>query len=121
VLTAWLSAFIFTQCVEMPIYAKLAKTDWSAAFGASALTHPVVWFVIPALWGSINVGRDSAFAGPSVNYWGMVAVAEAFAVVAEALYLGLGFKLKRAFAWSLLANASSAGLGLLSRWTFGWP
>jgi hypothetical protein len=112
VLTAWLSAFFFTQCVETPIYAKLAKTGWLPAFGASALTHPVVWFVIPALWRRWNLGG---------GYWGMVAVAEGFAIVAEALYLGLGFKLKRAFAWSLLANAASAGFGLLSRWAFGWP
>jgi hypothetical protein len=107
VLTAWLSAFFFTQCVEVPIYAKLAKTGWLPAFGASSLTHPIVWFVIPSLWKG--------------SYWGMVAVAETFAVVAEALYLGLGFKVKRALAWSLLANAASAGLGLLSRWMFGWP
>lgn len=107
-LRAWFSAFFFTQCVEMPIYAKLAKTGWFPAFGASALTHPIVWFVIPALWGDHD-------------YWSMVAVAEAFAVIAEALYLRFGFKVKRALAWSLLANASSLGLGLLSRSLFRWP
>lgn len=106
-LTAWLSAFFFTQAVEMPIYARLARAGWLAAFGASALTHPIVWFVIPSLVPG--------------SYWGMVAVAESFAVVAEAIYLRLGFQVKRAFLWSLLANASSASLGMLSRYLLGWP
>jgi hypothetical protein len=107
VLRAWLSAFFFTQCVEVPIYRGLAKAGWLPAFGASALTHPIVWFIIPSLWR----GR----------YWGMVAVAETFAVVAEALYLGLAFKVKRPLLWAFVANASSAALGLLSRAAFGWP
>jgi len=106
-LSSWLSAFLFTQVVEMPIYARLARAGWIAAFGASALTHPIVWFVIPAL-----VPGD---------YWVMVAVAETFAVVAEALYLHFGFQVRRALLWSLLANASSASLGMMSRYLFGWP
>ncbi|MCC6551948.1 MAG: hypothetical protein IT372_02855 [Polyangiaceae bacterium] len=106
-LKAWLSAFLFTQVVEVPIYRGLAGTGWLPAFGASALTHPIVWFVIPSLW------RD--------NYWGMVALAETFAVVAEAIYLGVGFGVKHPLRWSLLANAASAGLGLASRAAFGWP
>jgi len=107
VLTAWLSAFLFTQVVEIPIYRGLAKVGWLPAFGASALTHPIVWFVIPRLWPG--------------SYWGMVAVAEAFAVAAEALYLGLLFQAKRPLLWALVANAASAGLGFLSRAAFGWP
>lgn len=106
-LVPWLSAFLFTQCVEVPIYAKLAKTGWLPAFGASALTHPIVWFVIPRLFPH--------------SYWLMVAIAETFAVVTEALYLRLGFDVERALLWSFLANAASAGLGLLSRTAFGWP
>ncbi|AKT37455.1 hypothetical protein [Chondromyces crocatus] len=105
--TAWLSAFLFTQCVEMPIYARCARTGWGPAFGASALTHPIVWFVMPELLPG--------------NYWVMVAVAEAFAVVAEAVYLRFGFRLERALLWSLLANGASFSIGLLSRHAFGWP
>jgi hypothetical protein len=115
VLIPWLSAFLFTQCVEVPIYAKLAKSGLLPAFGASALTHPIVWFVIPPLW-------RSALPPPwDASYWGMVAAAETFAVVVEAIYLGYGFRVKRALAWALLANVSSCGLGFLSRWMFGWP
>jgi hypothetical protein len=78
----------------------------AVGFGASAITHPIVWFVIPR----VAVG----------SYWMMVGQAEAFAVIVEAVYMRL-FGLRRALAWSILANAASAGLGLLSRAAFGWP
>jgi hypothetical protein len=121
---AWLSAFLFTQVVEIPIYvAALRRTSPHglpapltglrdpvvAAFGASLITHPIVWFVFPRL--------------PLGSYEGMVAGAETFAVVAEGLYFyALGaMALRRAMVVSLLANASSASLGLLSRYLFGWP
>jgi hypothetical protein len=107
-LTPWLSAFVFTQCVEIPIYTRLARATLPAAFGASALTHPIVWFIIPELM----QGR---------GYLAMVLVAETFAVVAEALYLGLAFGVNRPLCWALLANVTSAGLGLLSRALLGWP
>src|SRR5262249_35014609 len=58
-LLEWIYAFLFTQAVEVPIYVfalrggpetppqrALAKRVL-IAFGASALTHPIVWFVIP--------------------------------------------------------------------------
>jgi hypothetical protein len=50
----------------------------------------------------------------------MVAQAESFAVLTEAAYMAF-FGLRWALAWSILANAASAGLGLLSRYAFGWP
>jgi ABC-type Co2+ transport system permease subunit len=118
---AWLGAFAFTQAVEMPIWAyalaehrKLGRGEgrwpfWLCAlvgFGASAITHPVVWFVIPRY-------------APG-GYVAMVLQAEAFAVLVEAGYTGV-LGLRRSLAWSLLANAASAGLGLLCRWKFGWP
>jgi predicted PurR-regulated permease PerM len=115
---AWLSAYLFTQVVECPIYL-FAQRDssrrWRAqmaiAFAASGITHPIVWFVIPPLW--MNADQ---FGG----YWTMVAIAEVFAVVAEGAFLwALG--LRRALLWALLANVASAGLGLLSRSLFGWP
>lgn len=120
----WLLAFAFTQAVECPIYASALRdrtrggeTTWplgarlAGAFGASALTHPVVWFVIPWLWEQL---------GWLGGYWGMVAAAEAFAWGAEGLYLR-ALALRSPFAWSLVANAASFGLGLLSRSIFGLP
>jgi hypothetical protein len=120
-LVAWIGAFLFTQAVEVPIWAYALRVDrqlakgadrWPlwlcvlAGFGASAITHPVVWFVIPRV-------------APG-GYWAMVVQAELFAVVVEAGYAGF-LRLRSPLAWSILANAASAGLGLVCRATFGWP
>jgi hypothetical protein len=121
VIRAWLGAFLFTQAVEVPIWAHGLRhhrtvraggeawplwVNFAVAFGASAITHPCVWFLIPR-W------------APG-GYLAMVIQAEAFAVVVEALYMD-SFGLRRPLLWSLGANGASAGLGLLSRALFGWP
>ena len=107
----WLNAFVFTQVVEVPIYRYAMGGRTLTAFGASALTHPIVWFVFPRLpwWHG--------------SYLVMIAAAETFAVVVEAIYLWL-FGLRgasRAFLWSLAANSASCSLGLVSRAIFGRP
>ncbi len=150
---AWLSAFLFTQTVEIPVYvlvirhalreghvalrtfsldgaasdprpprsamlaprARHLSLQLALAFGASAITHPVVWFVIP--------GLAPSFADPSAAYLEYVIRAEAFAFIVEAFYFHmiLGVSIWRALGWSFLANGLSAGLGFLSRGIFGWP
>jgi hypothetical protein len=87
------------------------------AFGASTITHPVVWFVMPRLFYSTFV-LESVPA--DAVYPLMVAMAETFAIAVEAIYLD-AFGLRRAWAWSLGANLASAGLGFASRALFGWP
>jgi hypothetical protein len=117
--SAWLWAFLLTELVETPIYlrALLARDDPErpferfvpallVAFGASALTHPIVWFVAPRVFPS--------------SYVLMVAVAEAFAVLVEAAWLR-AFGLRRALLWALFANAASVLVGLGLRRMFGWP
>ena len=98
-------AFTFTQLIEVPVYfyalheldlSKLKRI--SIAFGASAITHPIVWFIIPVLLPS--------------SYLAMVVVAETFAVIVEAVYL-CAFGLRMCFSWSLVANALSFSFGLL--------
>ncbi|MFS8067770.1 MAG: hypothetical protein ACMG6S_15505 [Byssovorax sp.] len=123
-LAAWISAFAFTQAVEIPLYVAVVRRSVRAgatsrpvslaaqialAFGASAVTHPIVWFLIPRI--------------PYGPYAEMVARAELFAVIVEAFYFYVleVFDLRRALLWSLAINATSASLGLLSRWAFGWP
>ena len=103
---AWLAAFAFTQAIEVPVYRR-AGCSWWGAFGASAITHPIVWFVIfPYVpWGYVAKG----------------ALAEIFAWSVEALWLHSVQKRTHAWAWSLLANALSFSLGLVSRALFGWP
>jgi hypothetical protein len=104
---AWLVAFAFTQAFEVPLYLR-ATGSWRVAFFASALTHPLVWFVFPALMQH------------GVAYWPMVAAAEVFAVAAEAAWL-VSNGVPRALVWSLLANATSATGGFLLRRCFGVP
>jgi hypothetical protein len=121
---AWLIAFAFTQAVEMPIYVRGARATWAEAFGASALTHPMVWFVIPgwvdAAYLAWLAPHPSLQLAASGRWWLMLVVAETFAVLAEAGYLAY-LRRPRPLVWSLVANASSATLGLLCRRIFGYP
>lgn len=113
----WLEAFLFTQAVEIPVWVwalrRAARRDGAGdrpsllaalliAFGASAITHPIVWFVFPALTAHIG-------------YEPMVALAEVFAVGVEALYMR-GEGMRRAPLWSLAANGASFVLGILILW-----
>ena|SRR5579871_6263829 len=114
---AWVDAYAFTQVIEVPIWAYALRVHrrgpqrWPVStcavvgFGASAITHPFVWFVFP------YAVRD---------YWTMVILAEAFAVGVEAAYTGL-LGLRRAILWSLVANGTSVLLGFASRALFEWP
>jgi len=103
----WLFAFTVTQVVEAPIY-RLALAPphrLAKALGASALTHPVLWLVFPLF--------------ESSSYATSAAVAEACVVAVEALYLtALG--VRRPWAWSLLANAASCGVGFAVYRALGW-
>ncbi len=105
-ITAWLAGFVLTQVVEAPIYRFGAKARWPVALLASTFTHPIVWFVFPLL--------------TRLSYWEMVACAELFAVVAEALWLRAN-KVAFASAWSVVANAASVVIGLGLRAAFGAP
>lgn len=117
---AWLRAFLFTQIVEMPIYRRALPTSWGAAFSASAITHPFVWFFFP--WIAYRF---------DVSWYATATASELFAWWVEALWFwSLGKKMlfgqnaisgKRATLVSLAANAASLGLGLVSRALFGLP
>jgi hypothetical protein len=113
-LVHWAAAFAVTQTVEIPVYmraqrgARASRSSRIAiAFAASALTHPIVWFVIPRIW----LGR---------SYVAMVLASEAFAVAAEAIWLSR-FGVHRALAWSLAANGASVMIGFGLRALTGWP
>jgi len=101
----WPTAFLFTETIEIPIYAYALRGRVGVGFAASAFTHPIVWFVIPALVPS---------------YAAMVVVAEIFAVLVEALWLHTR-GLSRALSWSFTANMASFGLGLTCRALWGVP
>ena len=106
-LYAWLIAFVFTQAVEVPIYSVGLRVGLLPAFGASAITHPILWFAIfPYL--------------PLPRFW-LVIVGESFAFLVEAAYFAFVFRRRHVLVWSALANGASFGTGLLSRWLFGIP
>lgn len=129
----WLSAFVFTQLLEVPIYfvalgrradARDGDVRWRLGFGflASMATHPYVWFVIPSLFYS-QAWDALTYTRPWLDAWRwelFFVTAESFAVVAEALLLR-GLRVPRPFLWALAANAFSALSGLLLRMLFGWP
>jgi len=108
---SWFHAYLLTQAVEIPIYlaatrGKPLRARVMIAAAASTLTHPMVWFVIPALgWPSY----DAYFIG-----------AESFAFAVEALLLW-SLAVPKPLLWSLLANAGSVVVGLILREAFGWP
>lgn len=90
------------------------------AFGASLVTHPIVWFVMPGVAVRLYTvcaslllgGRALGMMGRTLLYG---ALAEGFAVLAEALYLR-AFGVRRALAWSVGANAASVVVGTLIVW-----
>ena len=124
----WLSAFALTQVIEVPIYTRaLARREKSAslvrrcalAFGASALTHPIVWFALPVLWGTVR-GELPPDLHPALRSLLYYTLLESVAVGGEMLYLRV-LGVMRPWRWSLLANAASFGTGLVCQWLFAWP
>jgi hypothetical protein len=105
---AWLAAFVFTQLVEVPIYSVGLRCRPWVAFGASAITHPIVWLGLPPLV-------------PRTGYVAAVVMAELFAWLMETAYFALLLRRRRAWFWALVANGASLGAGLLSRSLFGVP
>jgi hypothetical protein len=120
----WFWAFLFTQIVEVPIYMRGMRARFHEALGASSLTHPIVWFVIPELWDRFYLNvlqrHTSIWLTSSTRYVIMVVFAEVFAVVAEAFYFRF-IGLEKPWRWSLIANMASFGLGSLSRAYLGFP
>lgn len=109
-MSGWLSAFLLTQLVEVPIQAPSVPGSVArrvcVAFGSSAITHPLVWLFV--------------LFGPAGSYDTRVLVAELGAVVVEAAWLR-AFGARRPLLVALFANAASIAVGLGSRASFGWP
>ncbi len=122
----WLRAFALTQVIELAVYALILPASrprrerLAIGFGASAITHPLVWFVIPALMQLIRpcVAPDLE---PRVYWWVTVAVSEAFAFGAEAGWMrAFGLSWPRAALASGLANGASFTVGLVCYKLLGW-
>ena len=101
----WLEAFLLTQCIEVPLYCALLRSvpipkRIALGFSATAVTHPVVWFVIH------SISKD--FGLPHAGY---MFVAECYAVGVEGLLLW-AFGQRKPWAVALLVNMVSFGAGL---------
>ncbi len=106
----WFSSFLFTQLVEVPIYAVALRSRGlrvalAVAFGASLITHPILWWVFPYI---------------ELPWLTTVLLLELAVVLVEAAYLR-AWRVRRALWWSLLANAMSLSLSELTRTLWGWP
>ena len=115
-LRSWLVAFLLTQMVELGVYTNLPaaprplRERLAVAFGASAITHPLVWFVITPLYLPLDL-----------SWWTMVVVAELFAWLTEAGWLvAFGYRARVALGGSLLANGLSYTIGLFCYEALGW-
>ena len=123
----WVVAFAITQAVECPVYVRGFGVSLAVAFGASAITHPIVCFVIPWVWERLYVAAITARPGMALSanayFVAYGALAESFAVVVEALYLARWARLdaRRAALASLAANTASGLVGLACSGLFGWP
>jgi hypothetical protein len=104
---SWFTAFLLTQLLELPVYVLgLRRRGHVVAafigFGATALSHPILWFVLQPLL------------QPRWGYWGFVLGGELAVWFIEALFLrAVGVNWMRSMIVSFVANAFSLTMGYL--------
>jgi hypothetical protein len=108
---SWIDAFVWTCAIETPVYVLLLRRsfrDWWAPVVVSVLlqlaTHPLLWFVFPTegdYWSAFFVLETTV----SLVEGGLVALLLWRLREPHALVRGIGA--------GILANASSAAMGLL--------
>ena len=103
---SWPFAFAITELIEVSIgwiiwreNSISKKRKFAILFGASLLTHPVVWFVLPF------------FMFETYSYEKYLIVAESFAFIAEATYYYC-LHVQRPILLSLVANMCSFLTGI---------
>ena len=104
----WIMAFSITQVVEITVGSLFWKDEDISTkrkcltiFGASLITHPMVWFVFP------NIQHEGGF-----SYEEYLLMAEGYAYSVEAFYYYV-VKVKRPILLSIATNTCSFLLGLL--------
>lgn len=116
-ITAWLSAFFVTSCIEAPLYAVACRSRQSprpmrwpsvvvVALGASAITHPPLWFGL--IW------LDQTHLPNDLEWTVSVAVAELAVVAVEGAWLRL-WRVPFAWRWAFGVNAASVAVGYTLR------
>jgi hypothetical protein len=109
VLSAWAIAFVTTLVVETPVYVwglRERLSRWRAgllAAGLNVATHPLAWMLTArASWAVFAAVEAAVWLGEALLLWALMRGARA-----RSLALG------EACTLSLVANALSAGVGLL--------
>ncbi len=109
----WLGAFTATQIIEAPIYKRFCLPGgWWPALQPSAITHPLLWFVLTPAWNHLRwpiadlIGRGAPERLDNPATWLMEVAITVFE----------GWWLKRLggrdpFLWALVGNAASYGFG----------
>ncbi len=123
-LLAWAKAFVATQLIEVPIYLRFCvpRRPW-VALGASTLTHPLLWALLWPSWFLVRasvLARAPWLGDRQTEIVAVTAVGEGLVWLTE----GLWFRLwggHQPWRWSLVANATSAGVGVLLYVFFRWP
>src|SRR5215475_10008528 len=106
----WLSAFLWTLVLELPVYALCLRERFGGwrtpivlALGMNAVSHPLLWFVFPK-W---------------QPFWLWLLVAESCVTLFEGMILAIALACVRsarpvgtALAVAVAANALSTGFGL---------
>ncbi len=101
----WAPAFALTQLIEVPIYRRTLRCPAEVAFAASAITHPIVWFLFPWM-GCHMLG---------VRGVPVVVASELFAWIAEAVYLAFARVGEGRRSCSLLSRTPPASAWACSR------
>ena len=122
-LVTWLWAFALTQAIECPIYLFALRRKKSslafklgAAFGPTALTHPIAWWVF-APW----LIENHFHIGPWFSgYYPSVTVTAGVAALVEWAYLAQ-LNVRRPWAWALLANGASFTIVMTIQALYNWP
>jgi hypothetical protein len=109
IIAAWFRAFLLTIAIEAPLVMLLTRESrvaWAKraclVVAAQLLTHPLVWFVFPALPG---MSRSSTLVLSELWAWVAEAAFYALVEVAPTKLSAVGV--------SALANGASLGLGFL--------
>lgn len=129
---SWLTAFALTQLIEAPIYRYFClppapnspTRGWWPALLPSAVTHPLLWFVVPTWWRTFGPSMMAVapkwLQSPDREDALVIHTAEVLIWLAEAGVLRLSGG-QQTLRWALAGNAASYGFGLLLSATIGWP
>ena len=107
----WLVALALTLVIELPVYAFLCRKDTTIQRSLTAgtlgtlITHPLLWFIWQPTMKALF--HNAAVITPAGEFLVVIIEAAVLKIVIRSLHL------KTALSISLIANATSYGIGLI--------